>query len=263
MDYEAAYPYAQDLTKNHPDTATNILARVCATDKQISSEIVRTTSTKSAQQRLHSKHEALRSSSKGLTLQTRRLPPVESSGSHCSNSPSHARSRSMQKQRSDASHAGSVSSRTSYSGNVERTPKEYAVLLILTTSGLQREVVQLKEAPIDHSVIRESVARRLPESDQMPSCRDECDVQVPRLNDPHHYDLITVSESMMLTWEHDGHNTTRKTEFNLVPDRMLDTDILFGKGNLVEGNSGVYVHSSANVPSAPTDQGYAIDRLPV
>jgi hypothetical protein len=99
----------------------------------------------------------------------------------------------------------------------------------------------MKTAPVEHSLIRESVAHRFIETVEMISWEDALDVHVPRLNDSSQYDLVPVFNSMTLTWERHGHTTTRKTEFHLVPDRMLDTDILFGEATPRKGNPGVCI----------------------
>jgi hypothetical protein len=132
-----------------------------------------------------------------------------------------------------------ASSTASRSTKNEAVTGEYILLPALSENGVKEEMVRMKSAPIEHSVIREDVVHGRNLGNQLTQT-DEPQVTVPHISNPDTQIYVRVFECITLTWRRHNSNSTHSTKFYVVPKSALAIDVLLGYHDSGGYGGGVY-----------------------
>ena len=97
----------------------------------------------------------------------------------------------------------------------------------------------MRTAPIKHSVMREDFVRKRNLAAIL-SQGEETLLSLPYPSAPNAFTQFTVSCYASLEWRRPHSSRTHYTTFFIVPEQMLDVDVLLGYDDAGESSSGAY-----------------------
>jgi hypothetical protein len=134
-----------------------------------------------------------------------------------------------------------ASSVTSHSVKNDVVTGEDVLLLVVSEEGtINKQVVRMRAAPIQHSLIGEDVVLERGLGAGLVEV-DEFRVSVPCGADLEDFEHVQVSFLINLTWRRSNSNSSHVTKFYVVPKDTIDTDLLLGNADSGQGTLGMSI----------------------
>lgn len=233
----------EDLIKCCPDKAKEILLRYCKADRDVLNEMM----------------SSLLAAKNGQDLTTHApngadvTPTARYQGAyHGAHEIEAARPQQKMRQLSTNTRQYSLlspprtaSSVTSHSVKDEFTAGEDIMLLIPTDRGITKEVVRMRTAPVENSLIAEDVIHGRDLVSSLCAVEQQ-HVYVPRGVDFEELDTFGASYSIKLTWRRSTAGSSHVTIFYVVRKGLMDTDVVLGAKDSGEDTSGTCNPAASN-----------------
>lgn len=230
-------PVVQRFITEFPEKAVDVLMRCCH-DPDIEKEIVQFLLNPDQQLKIKPRN----------TLDTTHISnayvtadPITPPGSHRSGSFSghrHTASRTHTAATRAKPDASPTRSNSTYSKSLASKSGKEDIIILATNEDddLTKQIARMRSAQIEYSVIGEHMFSdtricRSNIKDDFP----EQQIAIPCRGAPGTYKYIPVSFRAELTWRRSSSDATHKTSFYLVPQEMLDIDVLLGTRDSGEG----------------------------
>lgn len=238
MDYMSAREMVALLFKHDQEKAQDLLARCCE-NKKVSDEILYCVSKLRT-----SFHQPSPADTRGLATPLVSGPP----SLHDLHHPGSPRHEILPRPPSEypLSPARTARSETSHSTKGETGHKEYIYLLSAVEDGIKEQPVCMRTAPIANSVIRHGLISKS-ELDANMVSTEEREVHIPLGADTGTVTAVPFHRAVQLTWRRLKSDMTHNTTFYVVPEKLLDIDILLG---YLDSGGGAYAqHLAATIIS--------------